>query len=100
MGRRSCQRLNPNRQYIVFLEPFFEGTYRPADFEEIAYSPQINPVLEKTCGLSRTYPYTEVNDTEGISTNRCPPAVSADCPSGCSICSRFSYYDLDEQTLF
>jgi hypothetical protein len=82
LGRRSCQRLNANRQYIVFLEPFFDGTYRPVDFEEVPYSRQLNIVLEKTCGLSRTYPFTEANDTEALLTNRCPPAVSADCPTG------------------
>jgi hypothetical protein len=82
LGRRSCQRLNVNRQYIVFLEPFFDGTFRPADFNEVPYSNPINLLLEKTCGLSRTYPFTEVNDTEAALTNKCPSAVSIDCPSG------------------
>lgn len=82
LGRRSCQRLNVNRQYIVFLEPFFDDTYRPADFEEVPYTPQINAVLERTCGLSRTYPFTEANDTSAIYTNRCPPSVSVNCPTG------------------
>lgn len=82
LGRRACQRLNANRQYIVFLEPFFDGTYRPVDFEEVPYSRQLNIVLEKTCGLSRTYPFTEANDTDALVTNRCPPAVSVDCPTG------------------
>jgi hypothetical protein len=82
LGRRSCQRLNVNRDYIVFLDPFFDGTYRPVDFEEIPYNNQMNMLLEKTCGLSRTYPFTESNDTDGIFTNRCPSAVSTDCPIG------------------
>jgi hypothetical protein len=82
LGRRSCQRLNVNRQYIVFLEPFFEGTYRPVDLEEVPYSNQINFLLEKTCGLSRTYPFTEANDTEATLTNKCPSGVSIDCPFG------------------
>ncbi|CAF3534310.1 unnamed protein product [Rotaria sp. Silwood1] len=82
LGRRSCQRLNVNQQYIVFLEPFFDETYRPADFEEVPYSNQIHILLEKTCGLSRTYPFTELNDTEAVLTNKCPSAVSMDCPSG------------------
>ncbi|CAF4557145.1 unnamed protein product [Rotaria sp. Silwood1] len=81
LGRRSCQRLNVNQQYIVFLEPFFDETYRPADFEEVPYSNQIHILLEKTCGLSRTYPFTELNDTEAVLTNKCPSAVSMDCPS-------------------
>jgi hypothetical protein len=82
LGRRSCQRLNVNRQYIVFLEPFFDGTYRPTDFEEVPFSNEIHIMLEKTCGLSRTYPFTEANDTEAILTNKCPSAVSTDCPIG------------------
>ncbi|CAF4347733.1 unnamed protein product, partial [Rotaria sp. Silwood2] len=82
LGRRSCQRLNVNQQYIVFLEPFFDGTYRPVDYEEVPYSNQIHVLLEKTCGLSRTYPFTEMNDTEAAFTNKCPSAVSMDCPSG------------------
>jgi len=82
LGRRSCQRLNANREYIVFIEPFFDGTYRPVDFEEVPYSNQINSVLEKTCGLSRTYPFMEVNDTEAILTSKCPSAVSIDCQLG------------------
>lgn len=82
LGRRSCQRLNVNREYIVFLEPFFDGTYRPVDFEEIEYNNQINILLEKTCGLLRIYPFTKPNDTEAIFTNKCPSAVSIDCPLG------------------
>jgi hypothetical protein len=82
LGRRSCQRLNVNRQYIVFLEPFFDETYRPVDFEEVPYTNEINTVLEKTCGLSRTYPFTEANDTSAMLTNKCPPAVSIECPLG------------------
>lgn len=82
LGRRSCQRLDVNRQYIAFLEPFFAGTYRPVDFEEVPYSQQIHFILEKTCGLSRTYPFTEANDTDAAATNRCPSAVSIDCPLG------------------
>ena len=82
LGRRSCQRLNANRQYIVFLEPFFDGTYRPVDFEEVPYTHEINIVLEKTCGLSRTYPFTETNDTDAMLTNKCPAAVSTECPAG------------------
>jgi hypothetical protein len=74
--------LNVNRQYIVFLEPFFDGTFRPVDFEEVPYTNEINIVLEKTCGLSRTYPFTEMNDTDALLTNKCPPAVSIECPSG------------------
>ncbi|CAF0873166.1 unnamed protein product [Rotaria sordida] len=81
LGRRSCQRLNVNQQYIVFLEPFFDRTYRPVDFEEVPYSNRIHLLLEKTCGLSRTYPFTEINDTEAALTNKCPSAVSLDCPS-------------------
>ena len=82
LGRRSCQQLNVNREYIVFLEPFFDETYRPTDFQEIHYNNEINNLLEITCGLSRMYPYTEVNDTDAILTNKCPSAVSTDCPSG------------------
>ena len=82
LGRRSCQRLNVNRDYIVFLEPFFHETYRPVDFEEIPYNNQTNTLLEKTCGLLRVYPFSESNDTEAIFTNRCPSAVSIDCPLG------------------
>jgi hypothetical protein len=48
----------------------------------VPYSNQINILLEKTCGLSRTYPFTEVNDTEAASTNKCPSAVSIDCALG------------------
>lgn len=82
LGRRSCQQLNVNREYIVFLEPFFDGTYRPVDFKEIPYTNQIDILLEKTCGLSRTYPFTQTNDTEAILTNKCPSAVSMNCQSG------------------
>ena len=82
MGRRACQRLDANRQYIVFLEPFFDETYRPADFGEILYTGQVNVLLDRACGLSRTYPFTEMNDTVGHLTNKCPPAVSVDCPTG------------------
>jgi hypothetical protein len=82
LGRRSCQRLDVNREYVVFLEPFFDGTYRPTDFEEVPYNSEINIIFEKTCGLTRTYPFTESNDMEALLTNRCPPAVSTDCPLG------------------
>ena len=82
LGRRACQRLNANREYIVFLEPFFDETYRPVDLEEIPYNNQINLLLEKTCGLSRTYPFTQSNNTAAKSTNKCPPAVSIDCALG------------------
>ncbi|CAF0749075.1 unnamed protein product [Rotaria sordida] len=80
LGRRSCQRFDVDREYIAFLEPFFDGTYRPVDLDEIPYNNQINLLLEKTCGLSRTYPFTEVNDTEAGLTNKCPSVVSTDCP--------------------
>ncbi|CAF0843859.1 unnamed protein product [Rotaria sp. Silwood1] len=80
LGRRSCQRFDVNREYIAFLEPFFDGTYRPVDLDEISYNNQINLLLEKTCGLSRMYPFTELNDTEARLTNKCPSAVSIDCP--------------------
>jgi len=30
-----------NQDDIVFLEPFFDGTYRSVDFEEIPYNNQI-----------------------------------------------------------
>jgi hypothetical protein len=93
LGRRSCQRLDVNRQYIVFLEPFFDGTYRPVDFGEVPYSDQIN-VLEKTCGLSRTYPFTETNDTEAVFTNKCPSAVSIDCLPGIFDCIFFEFIHL------
>ncbi|CAF3763219.1 unnamed protein product [Rotaria socialis] len=79
LGRRSCQRFDVNREYIAFLEPFFDETYRPVDLEEIQYSFQINDLLEKACGLSRTYPFTETNDTEASSTSKCPSAVSTSC---------------------
>ena len=82
LGRRSCQRLNVNRQYIVFLEPFFDGTYRPVDLEEIPYTKEVDIILEKTCGLSSTYPFTETNDTEARLTSKCPSAVSVNCPLG------------------
>jgi len=82
LGRRSCQRLDVNREYIVFLEPFFDGTYRPIDLEEIPYNSQVDTLLVKTCGLSRIYPYTESNDTDAVLTNKCPPGVSVDCPLG------------------
>ena len=39
-------------------------------------------LLSKTCGLSRTYPFTESNDSEALLTNKCPPAVSINCPTG------------------
>ncbi|CAF1019313.1 unnamed protein product [Adineta ricciae] len=81
LGRRSCQRLDVNREYLVFLEPFFDGTYRPVDLEEILYTNQVNMLLSKTCGLSRTYPFTESNDSEALLTNKCPPAVSINCPT-------------------
>lgn len=81
LGRRSCQKLATHQEYIVFLEPFFDGTYRPADFQEIAYDNQLDLLLEKTCGLSRAYPRTDSNDTQISLTNKCPPAVSLDCPT-------------------
>ncbi|UJR16057.1 hypothetical protein I4U23_002970 [Adineta vaga] len=84
LGRRSCQRLDVNREYLVFLEPFFDGTYRPVDLEDIPYTNQVNLLLATTCGLSRTYPFTESNDNEALSTNKCPSAVSVDCLSGTS----------------
>ncbi|CAF1311642.1 unnamed protein product [Adineta steineri] len=80
LGRHSCQRLDVNQEYIVFLEPFFDGTYRPIDLEEILYDNRVHALLAKTCGLSRTYPFTEANDTEATLTNKCPSAVSIDCP--------------------
>ncbi|CAF3122112.1 unnamed protein product [Rotaria sp. Silwood2] len=80
LGRRSCQRFDVNREYIAFLEPFFDGTYRPVDINEIPYNNQIDLLLEKTCGLTRTYPFTESNDTEAVLANKCPSAVSIDCP--------------------
>jgi len=82
LGRRSCQQLDVNRQYIVFLEPFFDDTYRPVDFKEIPYSSQIDIVLAKTCGLSKMYPFTEVNDADEKLMNICPPAVSIGCLTG------------------
>lgn len=74
--------MNVNREYIVFLEPFFDGTYRPTDFHEIHYNNEINILLEKTCGLSRTFPYTEATDSDAVLTNKCPSAVSVECSSG------------------
>ena len=81
LGRRASQTLDVNREYLVFLEPFFDGTYRPADFEDMIYSSEMNGLLEKTCGLSRTYPYTEGNNSEAALMNKCPSAVSVGCSS-------------------
>ena len=74
--------MDVNRKYIVFLEPFFDGTYRPADFQEILYDDQTDVLLGRTCGLARTYPFTESNDTKSMVTNKCPAAVSINCSSG------------------
>ncbi|UJR30464.1 hypothetical protein I4U23_017997 [Adineta vaga] len=81
LGRHAHQKLDVNREYLVFLEPFFHGTYRPVDFEDIPYSTQIDSLLKKTCGLSRSYPFTEGNDTEAALINKCPSAVSVNCQS-------------------
>ncbi len=82
LGRHLCQRLDVNQKYIVFLEPFFDGTYRPVDFQEILYNDQADVILGKTCGLSRTYPFTESNDTASMLTNKCPATISTNCLSG------------------
>jgi len=74
--------LNINQEYIVFLESFYDGTYRPVDFEEIPYDDQVNMLLGETCGLRRTYPFTESNDTEAMLTMKCPSTVSINCPLG------------------
>lgn len=81
LGRRARQKLDVNREYLVFLEPFFDDTYRPADFREIFYDNELNGLLERTCGLSRTYPFTDGNGNEASLMNKCPPAVSIDCKS-------------------
>ncbi|CAF1006028.1 unnamed protein product [Adineta ricciae] len=81
LGRRAHQNLDANREYLVFLEPFFQGTYRPVDLEDIPYSIHIDDLLATTCGLSRTYPFMEANDTEAALINKCPAVVSVHCQS-------------------
>lgn len=61
------------------------------DLEEIPYGLHVNSLLEKTCGLSRTYPFTASNDTEATLANKCPPAVSIYCKTGLLIKFIFQY---------
>ncbi|CAF1288629.1 unnamed protein product [Didymodactylos carnosus] len=73
LGRKFCQDLDAGREYIVFIERFFD-VFRPIDFQEIKFDDETAQLLEKTCSLARIQPLRYNSSVK----DQCP-TVSANC---------------------
>ncbi|CAF0852036.1 unnamed protein product [Didymodactylos carnosus] len=72
--RTSCQSLQAGKQYIVFLEKYFE-IYRPTDYQELEYDNMTIDLLQKTCGL------IQLDPVHHFPNKNCPNvSVNSYCP--------------------